>query len=162
MRFEPSGFTKNSEIPYAKSITDYIFRWLASKFLSAEHQQAVGVQTSEASLKPHSGPVVASGIQVDRAPESGAPVAAMRAQTRRAALPLLRQHHDPQRVVLPLRQLRLDERLQLASLRSGGARVAPLRAPRSLRPSESGSARSPLLASWAAPHPPHPSSAPPE
>jgi len=55
VRFEPSGFTKNSEIPYAKSITDYIFRWLASKFLSAEHQEAVGVQTSDSSLKPHSG-----------------------------------------------------------------------------------------------------------
>jgi ribonucleoside-diphosphate reductase alpha chain len=81
VRFEPSGFTKNSEIPYAKSITDYIFRWLASKFLSAEHQQAVGVQTSEASLKPHSGPVVASGIQVDRAPEAGGPGAVMRAQS---------------------------------------------------------------------------------
>jgi ribonucleoside-diphosphate reductase alpha chain len=52
VRFEPSGFTKNSEIPYAKSITDYIFRWLASKFLSAEHQEAVGVQPSEGSLKP--------------------------------------------------------------------------------------------------------------
>jgi ribonucleoside-diphosphate reductase alpha chain len=81
VRFEPSGFTKNSEIPFAKSITDYIFRWLASKFLSAEHQQAVGVQSSETSLKPHSGPVVASGIQVDRAPDAGAPIAAMRAQT---------------------------------------------------------------------------------
>ena len=81
VRFEPSGFTKNSEIPYAKSITDYIFRWLASKFLSAEHQQAVGVQTTEASLKPHSGPVVASGIQVDRAPEAGGPIAAIRAQS---------------------------------------------------------------------------------
>jgi ribonucleoside-diphosphate reductase alpha chain len=46
VRFEPSGFTKNSEIPYAKSITDYIFRWLASKFLSAEHQEAVGVQST--------------------------------------------------------------------------------------------------------------------
>ena len=32
-RFEPSGFTKNPEIPIAKSIIDYIFRWLASKFL---------------------------------------------------------------------------------------------------------------------------------
>ena len=81
VRFEPSGFTKNSEIPYAKSITDYIFRWLASKFLSAEHQQAVGVQTSEASLKPHAGPVVASGIQVDRAPEAGVGVAAIRPQS---------------------------------------------------------------------------------
>jgi ribonucleoside-diphosphate reductase alpha chain len=51
-RFEPSGFTKNPEIPYAKSITDYIFRWLASKFLSAEHQEAVGVKPSGASLRP--------------------------------------------------------------------------------------------------------------
>jgi ribonucleoside-diphosphate reductase alpha chain len=55
VRFEPSGFTKNSEIPYAKSITDYIFRWLASKFLSAEHQEAVGIQPSEGSLKPLAG-----------------------------------------------------------------------------------------------------------
>ncbi len=81
VRFEPSGFTKNSEIPYAKSITDYIFRWLASKFLSAEHQEAVGVQASETSLKPHSGPVASSRIRVDRAPEQGAPAAAMRAQS---------------------------------------------------------------------------------
>jgi len=43
MRFEPSGFTKNSEIPIAKSITDYIFRWLASRFLSTEEKQAAGV-----------------------------------------------------------------------------------------------------------------------
>jgi ribonucleoside-diphosphate reductase alpha chain len=57
VRFEPSGFTKNPEIPYAKSITDYIFRWLASKFLSAEHQEAVGVQPMEGSLKPIPGPV---------------------------------------------------------------------------------------------------------
>jgi ribonucleoside-diphosphate reductase alpha chain len=42
-RFEPSGFTKNPEIPIAKSITDYIFRWLASKFLSREGKQAAGV-----------------------------------------------------------------------------------------------------------------------
>ncbi len=51
-RFEPSGFTKNPEIPYAKSITDYIFRWLASKFLSTEHQEAVGVRPSGESLRP--------------------------------------------------------------------------------------------------------------
>ncbi len=31
-RFEPSGFTKNSDIPYAKSLVDYIFRWLALTF----------------------------------------------------------------------------------------------------------------------------------
>ena len=43
MRFEPSGFTKNPEIPIAKSLTDYIFRWLASKFMSSEEKQEAGV-----------------------------------------------------------------------------------------------------------------------
>ena len=87
VRFEPSGFTKNSEIPYAKSITDYIFRWLASKFLSVEHQERVGIQTSQTSLKPHSGPVgpvvISRADRVDRAPESGsgATGAAIRAQS---------------------------------------------------------------------------------
>ena len=42
-RFEPSGFTKNSQIPIAKSLSDYIFRWLASKFLTKEEQAEVGV-----------------------------------------------------------------------------------------------------------------------
>jgi ribonucleoside-diphosphate reductase alpha chain len=35
-RFEPSGFTNNPEIPIAKSISDYIFRWLGLKFLPKE------------------------------------------------------------------------------------------------------------------------------
>jgi ribonucleoside-diphosphate reductase alpha chain len=35
-RFEPSGVTGNPEIPIAKSITDYLFRWLALKFIDAE------------------------------------------------------------------------------------------------------------------------------
>jgi len=35
-RFEPSGFTNNPELPIAKSITDYIFRWLSAKFLPQE------------------------------------------------------------------------------------------------------------------------------
>ncbi|MCB1035167.1 MAG: vitamin B12-dependent ribonucleotide reductase, partial [Acidobacteria bacterium] len=42
-RFEPSGFTKNPQIPIAKSIPDYVARWLASKFLSLEEQREVGV-----------------------------------------------------------------------------------------------------------------------
>ena len=38
MRFEPSGFTNNKDIPIAKSICDYIFRWLGKKFLPPEEQ----------------------------------------------------------------------------------------------------------------------------
>jgi ribonucleoside-diphosphate reductase alpha chain len=43
MRFEPSGFTQNREIPIAKSIMDYMFRWLASKFLDPEDRAQVGL-----------------------------------------------------------------------------------------------------------------------
>ena len=33
VRFEPSGMTRNPEIPFAKSLVDYIFRWLAMEFV---------------------------------------------------------------------------------------------------------------------------------
>lgn len=36
-RFEPSGFTGNRQIPYAKSIIDYIGRWLGGKFISSDY-----------------------------------------------------------------------------------------------------------------------------
>ncbi len=39
-RYEPSGFTNNPNLPIAKSISDYIFRWLGVKFLPAEDQPA--------------------------------------------------------------------------------------------------------------------------
>jgi ribonucleoside-diphosphate reductase alpha chain len=42
-RFEPSGYTGNPEIPIAKSIMDYIFRWLASRFLPWEERDALGI-----------------------------------------------------------------------------------------------------------------------
>ncbi|MCC7073190.1 MAG: vitamin B12-dependent ribonucleotide reductase [Deltaproteobacteria bacterium] len=38
MRFEPSGFTGNQQVPIAKSVCDYIFRWLGLKFLPAEER----------------------------------------------------------------------------------------------------------------------------
>ncbi len=47
VRFEPSGHTGNPGVPYAKSIVDYIFRWLASKFLSKEEQLHAGVHVIE-------------------------------------------------------------------------------------------------------------------
>ncbi|HML17762.1 MAG TPA: vitamin B12-dependent ribonucleotide reductase [Bryobacteraceae bacterium] len=37
VRFEPSGWTGNPQIPYAKSIMDYIFRWLGTRFLGPEY-----------------------------------------------------------------------------------------------------------------------------
>lgn len=43
MRFEPFGATGNPEIPYAKSIPDYIARWLALRFLDAETREEHGI-----------------------------------------------------------------------------------------------------------------------
>ncbi len=43
VRFEPSGFTGNQEIPIAKSIVDYIFRWLGSRFLGPEDKAMLGL-----------------------------------------------------------------------------------------------------------------------
>jgi ribonucleoside-diphosphate reductase alpha chain len=43
VRFEPSGFTGNQEIPIAKSIVDYIFRWLGSRFLSDDEKANLGL-----------------------------------------------------------------------------------------------------------------------
>jgi ribonucleoside-diphosphate reductase alpha chain len=42
-RFEPSGFTGNPRIPMARSVVDYLARWMASKFLSEEDQRLAGV-----------------------------------------------------------------------------------------------------------------------
>jgi ribonucleoside-diphosphate reductase alpha chain len=56
MRFEPSGFTKNKEIPIAKSIVDYIFRWMASHFLPVEEQDEAGVVRREDSPAPTTDP----------------------------------------------------------------------------------------------------------
>ena len=47
VRFEPSGMTRNPEIRFAKSIVDYIFRWMASKFMSPEAQFHAGVNGRE-------------------------------------------------------------------------------------------------------------------
>lgn len=47
VRFEPSGFTSNKDIPIAKSLTDYIFRYLGIGFLTREQQEAAGLIAPE-------------------------------------------------------------------------------------------------------------------
>ncbi len=45
MRFEPEGITTNPEIPFAKSLPDYIMRWLASRFMDVDTQEELGILT---------------------------------------------------------------------------------------------------------------------
>src|SRR3970282_636224 len=59
-RFEPSGMTKNPEVRFAKSIVDYIFRWMATKFMSAAAQFTGGVNIEQ--------PANGAGTQAPPAP----------------------------------------------------------------------------------------------
>ena len=69
-RFEPSGFTGNKDIPLAKSVTDYLFRWLALKFLQTPSDDQVAPPTMDVDT-----PAV-SAAPVGAAPVSAAPVGA--------------------------------------------------------------------------------------
>lgn len=51
VRFEPSGFTRNEEIPIAKSIIDYLFRWLGMKFVAPADQVELGLINDESAAK---------------------------------------------------------------------------------------------------------------
>jgi len=68
-RFEPSGFTNNPEIPFAKSITDYVFRYLGSRFLDTEappdeqetQTDAVGLEDTKVRALPRAAVAGGSG-----------------------------------------------------------------------------------------------------
>jgi ribonucleoside-diphosphate reductase alpha chain len=130
-RFEPSGMTKNPEIRFAKSIVDYIFRWLATKFLSPEAQYRAGVNIEEpvsrefrirgsgvgrfADLRAEGHDQLEAGCRGRLQParpetflvcgdsESGG----------RAAVQHVRVDHDSQRQLLQVHQLRHDQRLRV-------------------------------------------------
>jgi ribonucleoside-diphosphate reductase alpha chain len=62
VRFEPSGFTGNPEVPIAKSIVDYIFRWMGSRFLSKDDRDALGIMGGE----------IVSEVPAESTPQLGA------------------------------------------------------------------------------------------
>src|SRR6476469_281599 len=45
MRFEPSGLTNDPDIRVAKSIPDYIFRWMGKRFLDTDQQADLGIMS---------------------------------------------------------------------------------------------------------------------
>jgi len=77
MRFEPEGMTSNPEIPFAKSMPDYIMRWLASRFLDADLQEELGILTPEVRARKaaqdaassHLGDTAVPGAQAEEASE---------------------------------------------------------------------------------------------
>jgi ribonucleoside-diphosphate reductase alpha chain len=64
VRFEPSGFTGNPDIPIAKSIIDYVFRWLALQFLPSEDQPVKSTEPGNgAELEPEGQARTAQALQ---------------------------------------------------------------------------------------------------
>ena len=114
VRFEPSGMTKNPDVRFAKSIVDYIFRWMATKFLSADAQFRVGVNNREevvttpeqlpldvaaaAGASAHGRHRLAQDVVVRGDAEPGG----------RAAVLDVRVDHGAQRLVLQVLELRHD------------------------------------------------------
>ena len=60
-RFEPSGMTKNPEVRFAKSIVDYIFRWMATKFMSKQAQFDAGVNMADPTVAPEAPAEIPAG-----------------------------------------------------------------------------------------------------
>src|SRR4051812_40941987 len=75
VRFEPAGFTGNSEIPIAKSIVDYIFRWMGSRFLSQEEKPNLGLidQSAIVDAPPAVGALPGAATPLRAAPPPSVP-----------------------------------------------------------------------------------------
>ncbi|HEY7933578.1 MAG TPA: vitamin B12-dependent ribonucleotide reductase [Solirubrobacteraceae bacterium] len=72
MRFDPEGITSNPEIPFAKSMPDYIMRWLASRFLDTDTQEELGILTPEVRARKAAQEAAQSVIGSDTAGPSAA------------------------------------------------------------------------------------------
>jgi ribonucleoside-diphosphate reductase alpha chain len=73
MRFEPEGITGNPEIPFAKSMPDYIMRWLASRFLDTDAQEELGILTPAVRARKAAQEAAQSVVSSDTAgPEASA------------------------------------------------------------------------------------------
>jgi ribonucleoside-diphosphate reductase alpha chain len=73
MRFEPEGMTQNPEIPFAKSMPDYIMRWLASRFIEdTETLEDLGILTADVRAKREA-ETTQLGLGVDTSGDTAGP-----------------------------------------------------------------------------------------
>ena len=118
MRFEPSGLTNDPDIRVAKSLVDYIFRWLGKKFLDADTQAELGIMSAEVRARLQGMPAEAepladgtmygdfvaspeaSGCRRGRADSVRRPARALQRLGRRPGMREVRRPQDPHRLVL--------------------------------------------------------------
>jgi ribonucleoside-diphosphate reductase alpha chain len=61
LRFEPAGATNNPKVRFAKSIPDYVARWMAIEFLTEDDRRAIGLEGPAADGDTHGSVPSASG-----------------------------------------------------------------------------------------------------
>jgi ribonucleoside-diphosphate reductase alpha chain len=129
MRFEPEGITGNPEIPFAKSLPDYIMRWVASRFIEdTDTLEELGIMTTAVRAKQDAETSqLGLGIATDTAGPAnggnggggddrhatGGPGEDVRARPR-AGLRAMRRHDAADGLVLHLLILRQQHRLRLS------------------------------------------------
>ena len=130
MRFEPSGPTNDPDIRAAKSIVDYVFRWMGKKFLTVDQQEEVGI------LSPEVRASMAAAVRERRpgaagsssTPTPGPDRALQPARGRDRVLPL-RRPDGARRHVLHVPRLRHVDRLRLSRPALESRARGPARAP---------------------------------
>jgi ribonucleoside-diphosphate reductase alpha chain len=93
-RFEPSGMTKNPEVRFAKSIVDYIFRWMATKFLSPEAQFRAGVNMREEPAAVADKPEPTAKVTIAAPAAAPTPVPAAEAKPKASAFAAMQNQTD--------------------------------------------------------------------
>ena len=128
MRFEPSGMTNDADIRVAKSIVDYIFRWMGKKFLSTDQQEEAGILTAEVKARlaaayteagDHAAAAEAIGRRRRRRPDGPLQPVGGRRRVRQ-----VRRPHGADGQLLHVPRLRDEHRLQLAPAEKPRRRVA--------------------------------------
>ena len=138
-RFEPSGWSSNPDIGFAKSIMDYIFRWLQMRFLSGQQQflfenlrpkpQAIARRRRRSERLKRSRQVLQRLTTRDRDPAASMPPTRCSNMIDMGDAPSCHVcgiNHGAKRQLLQMHELRQHQRLQLINPREG-RRIRPPR-----------------------------------
>ena len=133
MRFEPSGPTNDADIRAAKSIVDYVFRWIGKKFLDVDQQEEVGILSPEVRAQLAERYANGGALDARRRRADARPDGALQPARGRDRVHPLRRPDGAGRHVLHVPRLRHVDRLRLSRASSQFTTEAPATGPPSFR-----------------------------
>ncbi len=117
MRFEPSGPTNDPDIRVAKSIVDYVFRWMGKKFLTVDQQEEIGILSPEVRARMAAAYAAGAPDATGARPSDAGPDGALQHARGRDRVLALRRPDGSGRHVLHVPRLRDEHRLRLSRRR---------------------------------------------